>query len=358
MDTLINHNQVNNSEFITILDKKHFYVTYLIANIGFWEKYPHNFLKMKQMWDLFLIHYDTNIKRVALKEVKKIEDFYFSRIKATDPLQLEQEVVNMYLLGTNYNYGSFMENTSIFVATFANFLTLLETILGGATCTNIIKSIIVSRFLPKYEAIIKDTKIALNEKKFDVNAILSLISYNTQASKLEEFKLFLMSNQNSFKYDGVLSHVKEFFGYEKFQTRLNRMSLERLVEDKYVKLPHCVIFISGFTSEDTKDASEAWGGFTKTNDVCNFMAYNWESSTALRVAIDTLTGAYKAMRTAAFGGVGDFVHETNSFMAVRNNAKIFGQFLAYIIYTNSIFKQQNVSIVGFSLVNLNMFNNF
>jgi hypothetical protein len=347
MDTKINTISKN-----TTLDKRYFYVTYLLANIEFWEKYPDRFSKMGNLWDLFLVQYDTNIRSVNLQEVKKSSEFYFNRIRAAPQGQLEQEAVNMYLLGTNFNYGPFMENTGIFVATFANFLALLEYILESPICANIVKSIIVSRFWPRYETIIRDSQITLNKKIFLVGDILSLISYNSQANKLEEFKLFLMRNQNSFKYDGLLSNIKEFFGYEKFQTRMNRMSLERLAEDKYTKLPHVVVFISGFTSEDTADASEAWGGFTKEDDCCNFMAYNWESSTALKVAINTLTGAYKAMATAAFGGVSDFIHETNPFMAVRNNAKIFGQFLAYIIYTNSIFKQQNISIVGFSLVNL------
>jgi hypothetical protein len=155
--------------------------------------------------------------------------------------------------------------------------------------TQYIQKINSNLFYPKYTMLLRDNNSLdiIKKKTINFDDIIKVIVTTSTQAKLAQFKQFLMENQANFKEDGMVSRVKDFLGADQFPARMGVMAFDRLNVEKHIKLPHCVIFISGFTSEGS-DGNEAWEGFTNKDDTCNFLAYNWEASTALEVGLQVL----------------------------------------------------------------------
>lgn len=331
------------------INKPIFFICFVSSNASFWDKYPERSHKAENLWDLCIVKYGINGKLLPLSKLAKYKNDYFDQLKTFNTDELEQEIIELYALGTNYHKGIFMDSEAVFNALFCNFLMEIERQFETTRFTLKIKDINATIFYPKYSGIMRTNKTIdiMKQKKINIDDILKVVVGTSTQAKLQEFTKYMMQNQDKFKESGLLGRVKEFFGGDQSTTRLSDMSFERLNVEKHIKLPHCVIFISGFTSEGS-DVNEAWEGFTSKDDMCNFVAYNWEASTSLDVAINTLASARNAAMTLS---PGNFLHKDNPFMHVRQHAKIYGQMLAYIIYTNSVFANQTISIAGFSLVN-------
>lgn len=330
------------------INKPIFFLCFVASNYKFWHMYPERIRNMERLWDLFFIKYGINGRTLDLDKLNRYKNTYFDLLKV-DESWIKQELTDLYFLGTNYSSGNFMEDTAVFNIVFTNFLNKIEEVVENKKYTFHIKEINQDEFYRKYIAILEqNTSLNIVKKTLitfeDIVMTIFTVAPKYKSSK---FSNYMMENQHNFKAPGFLTHVKEFFGADQSKTRLDVMSFERLAVERSVKLPHCVIFISGFTSEGS-DANEAWSGFTQPSDVCNFQAYNWDASTAFGVSLNAIESARTAALTLSPGLL---LHDKNPFISIRQHAKVYGELLAHIIYTNSLFYCQNISLVGFSLVN-------
>ena len=116
--------------------------------------------------------------------------------------------------------------------------------------------------------------------------------------------------------------------------------------EKYIKLINCdefiftntiTIIIDGFTTEEN-NPMDNWKNFVNYfKRESMFYYYKWPSDSSKNIIS---RGIGKALRFAS-----------QSFSSASERAKICGKILAYIIFSNEIFKNFQINLIGFSLGN-------
>lgn len=111
------------------------------------------------------------------------------------------------------------------------------------------------------------------------------------------------------------------------------------------KTGHVCIIIPGFTSEG-ENHHDSWAKFANQLDHTDFYFFNWESKTMIGLTQNVIANLHK-LANPLF--TLDILNKNNLFVEAKKSAKEFGKLLAFIIISNDIFKNQIVTLVGFSL---------
>ena len=198
------------------------------------------------------------------------------------------------------------------------------------------------------------TKISKNLKLkpfFTFDDLQSAIYYSKHTFVADSFsKLFLTySSRNK----GLIADLARsaFSNYEKTDHfNMDCISLEAL-NPKIVK-PEICICISGFLSQDSDHYKEWMNVSPYLDKYTDVYYYGWCAETTNSMLLEGV-GAFLApglktlkITTQKLLGSGEF---KTGFIKAKNQARVCGKVLAHIIASESIFKFQTVSLVGFSL---------
>jgi hypothetical protein len=206
------------------------------------------------------------------------------------------------------------------------------------------QSTIINSYLPNKDnesydvRQIKDLLINLDKNPKEVNQKISEISQ-------EIFKPLKVDKKNE------ILNFFENLKTENKETNVRSINLESL--NPKIKSTHCIIFVSGFLS-DNDDHIEEWENFAlninKTN-ICYY--YNWPSesinsvtqNSIFKVAnffLKNLTVSQNEEQNVEFKPEEIFVNSSKK-------AKLCGKILALIIASKIFFEYQTISLIGFSL---------
>lgn len=320
----------------------------LISNIKFWESYPIRIKRFIEYDILFQVNYNISIANLIPKLNKLNKEQIESDIKSdfiTNKDNFLERIFNLYVLGTQYDSEDFVKDTAPFNAVFLNYIKGLSRLLN----INFVDEIGFFNLEKYYTKYLKQLKIdgtfeLIGKENIVAEEVMYILTTFANVPFQNKFKYF--ANSGYFRSEGFFSFVKNVLGFEKFKANFSKVGFQRYKDEKALKLPHSVIFVSGFTSEE-QEQNGAWQNFIDGDDITNFMFYKWESSSNLRVVGTFLRDLPKLLID-----YNKYKTEDNPFIVSKTHAKIFGKTLGYIIASNTIFKNQTISLVGFSLVHI------
>ena len=170
------------------------------------------------------------------------------------------------------------------------------------------------------------------------NNLLNFNNIDSVLSKNEKVKKLYELLKDKYEPEGIFTKIqnklhlgegRDFSTFERYIKLINC--------DEFVFTNTITIIIDGFTTEDS-DPMEKWKHFINYfKRESMFYFFKWPSDSFNNIKNQ---GIKKALR---FG--------SKSFSTATERAKICGKILAYIIYSNEIFKNFQINLVGFSLGN-------
>jgi len=119
---------------------------------------------------------------------------------------------------------------------------------------------------------------------------------------------------------------------------------------KTVRTEVCIC-ISGFLSENS-DHYQEWSNVTNyLNQFTDVYFYGWCAETTSAVILDSVNMLLVPMKTT-FNVANRLINGNElktGFIKAKNQAKVCGRILAHILASESVFKFQTITLVGFSL---------
>ena len=177
---------------------------------------------------------------------------------------------------------------------------------------------------------------------------------------VSEYKLLIANipqRKNMNFCQNLCKFFKEFFfPYEEKEVRVN-LNLSNLVPfDKFNYSNHVCIVVPGFISQNHNNHVQ-WENLIIDFDIyVDFYFYVWDSKTVMKVINDImkfLGGLSLTLFTRnflkVFGAYRTYQHKNNLFTKTMRISKYFGQLLAYILASKSIFEKRSITLVGYSL---------
>ena len=289
----------------------------------------------------------------------------FQEINNMNEEALRQRIENLYLV-IDINIGN---NQNLIYSIIASFYFLLFYILKtsqkpndrhniGDTILNLsLKNFVIfldKKFKNKFNS---NENLYQLLKELYIYDVLYLVNLNTvypQRNVMFNFGSIdsVLSNNNKVKYayESLKSKYEPKEGEGLFTKIGKHLHLGQgrdfTTFEKYIKLMQCdeiiftntiTIIIDGFTTEDN-NPMDKWKDFVHYfNRESMFYFYKWPSDSPSNIIS---RGIKNALR---FG--------SQNFSSASERAKICGKILAYIIYSNEIFKNFQINLVGFSLGN-------
>ena len=289
----------------------------------------------------------------------------FQQINTMNEQQLRDKIENLYLI-IDLNVGNNENIIHSIIASFYYFLFYgMKTSQNSTDFCNIgdtILNVSLKTFVIFLDTKLKN-KFNLAENLYellkqlyiyDVNYLVTLNTVYSPRTSLINFEFI----------DSVLSsnvRVKDAYDdlKEKYQPKEGEGLFTKIQKglhlgegrdfstfEKYIKLIPCdefvftntiTIIIDGFTTEED-NPMDKWKDFVHHfNRESMFYFYKWPSDSSSNIIS---RGIKNALR---FG--------SQNFSSASERAKICGKILAYIIYSNEIFKNFQINLVGFSLGN-------
>ena len=167
---------------------------------------------------------------------------------------------------------------------------------------------------------------------YDFNYIDSVLLKNDKVKKSYELL------KEKYEPDGLFTRIqnklhlgqgRDFSTFEKY--------IRLIPCDEFVFTNTITIIIDGFTTEES-NPMDKWKNFINYFKIESmFYFYKWPSDSAKNIIGNGIKNALR------FG--------SQSFSSASERAKICGKILAYIIFTNEIFKNFQINLIGFSLGN-------
>ena len=318
---------------------------------GIWQKLFSYFLVSESITKLY---FSNNFSHTKI----------FQEINYKDEQDLQQRVDNLYL-SIEVNITNENSIYSI-IASFYFFLFYLMKTSQNSTDVCNIGNTILNLALKNF-VIFLDTKLKTKFKFsenlyellkqlyiYDVNYLVDLNIVYTPRTSLIDFRFIdtILSNNDRVKffYENLKDKFQSKEG-EGFFTKIQKglhlgQGRDFSTFEKYIKLIPCdefvftntiTIIIDGFTTEED-NPMDKWKDFVHHfNRESMFYFYKWPSDSSSNIIS---RGIKNALR---FG--------SQNFSSASERAKICGKILAYIIYSNEIFKNFQINLVGFSLGN-------
>ena len=252
-----------------------------------------------------------------------------------------------------------------------NSLIAFENYVDVEDISNFSQSCVVDSLLPQNDnltydireiyQILKNPKKEKNNINANNNSLLSTFTSDNNIISPEK-KSFLTNNMYEIQniaiqlFENLLIDKKNIFSNfwdnltkEKKDINIRNIRLESL--NPKIHSTHCIIFISGFLSEN-KDHIKEWDNLTidlNKSNVCYY--YNWPSDN-----LSTLTGELIVKFIYQFKNKNNISNyksyeeiPQDIFTTSSKKAKLCGKILALIIASKLFFKYQTISLVGFSL---------
>ena len=175
----------------------------------------------------------------------------------------------------------------------------------------------------------KDSQI--NLKKSEISILSESIFESLKVDKKNEISNFL---------ENLNSETKD----------LNIRSINLQSLNPKIKSTHCIIFVSGFLS-DNEDHIEEWENLAinlNKSNICYY--YNWPSESIKSTVGSTIfkvTGF--VLKALSNQGKEELLQPEEIFVDSSKKAKLCGKILALIIASKVIFKYQTITLIGFSL---------
>ena len=202
------------------------------------------------------------------------------------------------------------------------------------------QSTIINSYLPNKDnesydvRQIKDLLINLDKNPKEVNQKISEISQ-------EIFKPLKVDKKNE------ILNFFENLKTENKETNVRSINLESL--NPKVKSTHCIIFVSGFLS-DNEDHIKEWEQLSvnlNKSNICYY--YNWPSESLSSTVGNTIFKFGELIVNAISKSGKSELKPEEIFVVSSKKAKLCGKILALIIASKFFFEYQTISLIGFSL---------
>ena len=195
---------------------------------------------------------------------------------------------------------------------------------------------------PLLQTVSSDFNIISPEKK---NFFTNQNKYEIQNITYQLFDKLLIDKKN------VLSNFYDNLQKEKKDNNIRNVSLKSL--NPKIHSTHCIIFVSGFLSEN-KDHEKEWDNLTinlNKSNICYY--YNWPSENIKTFAGELVLKFIKQLTIPMDNNnlnCNDYQQiPKDIFINSSKKAKLCGKILALIIASKLFFKYQTISLIGFSL---------
>ena len=289
----------------------------------------------------------------------------FQEINNMNELNLREKIENLYL-AIDYYIGNNENLIHNIIVSFYFFLFYVLKTSQNANDRHNIGNTILNLSLKNF-VIFLDTKfknkLNSNEnlyqslKELYIYDVLYLVNLNTiypQRNLMFNFKQIdsVLSTNNKVRqsYEELKKQYQSNEGEGLFTKISKNLHLgegrDFTTFEKYIKLLQCdeivftntiTIIIDGFTTEES-NPMDKWKDFVQYfNKESMFYFYKWPSDSPKNIISHGIRNALR------FG--------SQNFSSASERAKICGKILAYIIYSNEIFKNFQINLVGFSLGN-------
>ena len=324
---------------------------------------------MNKLFDKFKKEYiDINEEHAEKKKketLKKIIGGHNDDIKYILNLILSYCLILNYLVTKNKatgdievsiseNYTSFASMKVLLDNTLANF----ELIIDVEEMRDFAQSVLIKDILA--------SKDYLENKEYSIAKIKEILINNKKNHKLCKLSQNFFKNLHVTKYNKALEFIFSINQTFKDQNVRN-INLSPL--NPRLTSNHCYIFISGFLSE-ASDHYEEWENMAlniSANNTCYF--YNWPGDTLSNAAGETILNlGLTVLNNIAKVKPKNKVEDCNnanknnnqetpfkkfdpgkSFIDSSNKAALSGKILAHILASRLFFKNQTITLVGFSL---------
>ena len=207
------------------------------------------------------------------------------------------------------------------------------------------QSIVINNYLPEK-----------NNQKYEIREIKEiLVNLGNDTKDSNKIQISLKSKEifDQLKVDKKLKilNILENIASDKKEINISSINLESL--NPKTKSTNCIIFVSGFLS-DNEDHIEEWENFSlflnKTN-ICYY--YNWPSESILSTVINSITKVGGLIKNAIASKINKEeskkFHPEEIFVTSSKKAKLCGKILALIIASRAFFEYQTITLIGFSL---------
>ena len=207
------------------------------------------------------------------------------------------------------------------------------------------QSVVINKYLPDK-----------NNQKYDIREIKNiLINLGNDTKDSNKTQISLKSKElfDPLKVDKKLEifNILENIASDKKEINIRSINLESL--NPKTKSTHCIIFVSGFLS-DNQDHIEEWENLSLTlnkTNICYY--YNWPSESILSTVVNSITkvGGFikNAIASKINKGESKKFEPEEIFVTSSKKAKLCGKILAMIIASREFFEYQTITLVGFSL---------
>ena len=251
------------------------------------------------------------------------------------------------------NYTSFASMKVLLDNTLANF----EMIVDVEEMNSFAESVLIKDILA--------SKGYTENKEYNIEKIKEILINNKKNEKLRKLSQDFLKGLNTKKYNKLFEFILSI--NKKFnESNVRQINLSPL--NPKLTSNHCYIFISGFLSE-TSDHYEEWENMAlniSAHNTCYF--YNWPGNSLPSAAGSTLLNlgltvldkmAYDKLKEKdqtcedingkKIENPLDNFDPAKSFIDSSHKAALSGQILAHILASKLFFKNQTVTLVGFSL---------
>jgi len=252
------------------------------------------------------------------------------------------------------NYTSFASMKVLLDNTLANF----EMIIDVEEMKDFAQSVLIKDILASMDY--------TENKEYSIEKIQEILINNKRNPKLCKLSQNFLKNLQIKKYNKALEFILSI--NQTFKDKnVRNVNLSPL--NPRVTANHCYIFISGFLSE-TSDHYEEWENMAlniSANNTCYF--YNWPGDTLsnaagetiLNLGLTVLTNLAKVKNKNKDEDCTNSNKNKNqevpfqkfdpgkSFIDSSNKAALSGKILAHILASRLFFKNQTITLVGFSL---------
>ena len=189
-------------------------------------------------------------------------------------------------------------------------------------------------------------------KDLNIYYINKLINLNIYPRKNEAYSFYyidsILINNNRVKevylaLKDKYNQTKYFSQYGKLGPGKNFTTFEEKIElipfEENLYSNHIVIFVDGFLNENSNPTKKCKDFMSNFKKECMFYYFRWPSDTLPNIVWNCVFKLF------------NWTNPFEQFRRAALRAKICGKILAYIIYSNTIFKNFQISLVGFSLGN-------